>query len=116
VSRFNNSNGRPRGNDRAPVRQQQQEDDQQYHEETHENSGGRNPPVQTLVIGRMRLVIWANKDKDGGVWHSISLSRSYKDGEGNWKQAQTYGRDDCLVGAELLRLALHKIVELEGGR
>jgi hypothetical protein len=26
------------------------------------------------------------------------------------------GRDDCLVGAELLRLAIHKIVELEGGR
>ena len=113
MSRFNNSNGRPRGNDRAPVRQQQEEEGQ-YHEE--ENSGSRNPPACTIIIGRMRVVIWANKSKDGEVWHSLTLTRSYKDGEGNWKQATTMGRDDCLVGAELLRLAIHKIVELEGGR
>lgn len=103
MSRFNNGNGR----------QQQQS----HHDDgPNENEGGsRQPPAATLIAGRLRVVIWENESKEG-KWHSLTLTRSYKDSKGNWQQAATLSRDDTLAAAELLRLAYHKILELSGGR
>jgi hypothetical protein len=67
------------------------------------------------MAGRLRVVIWENESKEG-KWYSMTLTRSYKDGKGNWQQAATLGRDDALAASELLRLAYHKILELSGGR
>lgn len=66
------------------------------------NQGGRKPPAYECRMGRIRAVVWKNDGKDG-AWYSVSVTRSYKDGEQNWKQATSFGRDDLLVVAEAVR-------------
>ena len=105
MSRFNNGSGRPQ--------QSQRDEPNEQHEDN--GSGSRQPPAATLMAGRLRVVIWENESKEG-KWYSMTLTRSYKDGKGNWQQAATLGRDDALAASELLRLAYHKMLELSGGR
>jgi hypothetical protein len=47
----------------------------------------KTPPVHEVRAGRMRAAIWANPSEKG-VWHSVTLSRLYKDGD-EWKDSQT---------------------------
>jgi hypothetical protein len=61
-------------------------------------------------LRNLKCAIWANP-QDGGVWYSVTFSRSYKDGEGNWKSASSFGGTDCLLVAELARLAFHWIAQ-----
>lgn len=116
MNRFS-GNGNGRQNSQSRPQQRQSNDEEQYQDEGDGGNGSRQPPAATLIIGNMRCVIWENESKDG-KWYSVSLTRSYRTGgeKGEWKQATTLGKNDCLVGAELLRMALHKIVELSGGR
>jgi hypothetical protein len=44
-----------------------------------------------------------------GTWYSITLTRSSKDGEGQWRSASSFGRDDLLVLGEVTRMAFHWI-------
>jgi hypothetical protein len=46
----------------------------------------------------------------------VTLSRSYKDGQGQWHSAASFGRDDLLVVGELARLAFHWIAEQSSGQ
>lgn len=61
----------------------------------------RIPPVHEVRIGRIKGTIWQNQGSEG-PWYSVSVTRSYKDGD-TWKQAHAYGRDDLLVVAEVAR-------------
>jgi hypothetical protein len=65
-------------------------------------------PVYEARYGRIKVVAWAN-DSDKGIWYSVQVTRSYKDGKGEWHQASTFGRDDLLVVAEAVRGAWHWI-------
>ena len=38
-----------------------------------------------------------------GVRHNVTFARTYKDGE-QWKESQSFGRDDCLVIARLAEI------------
>ena len=69
-------------------------------------SGGRNPPAAEFRLGRIRATIWMNHSETQGEWYSVVLTRSYKDAEGNWKTAQSFGRDDLLAIGEVSRQAL----------
>lgn len=80
------------------------------------NGSGRKPPVHEARIGRLRIVIWENQSPKEGVWHSLSLTRSYRDNSDppQWKQSNSLGREDLLPAAELLRLAYLHIATLTG--
>lgn len=69
----------------------------------------RQRPAHEVRIGRVRATIWANQHETQGTWYSITLTRSYKDGSGQWKTASSFGRDDLLVLSELTRQAFHWI-------
>jgi hypothetical protein len=69
----------------------------------------RARPAHECRIGRIRATIWQNHHETQGTWYSITLSRSYKDGEGQWKSASSFGRDDLLVVGEVTRMAFHWI-------
>ncbi len=69
----------------------------------------RQRPAHECRIGRIRATIWANQHETQGTWYSITLSRSYKTGEGQWKSASSFGRDDLLVVGEVTRMAFHWI-------
>lgn len=76
-----------------------------------QQTGTREPPAKEFRIRNLKATIWGNPKDDGGVWYSVTFCRSYKDGEGNWKSATSFGGSDCLVLAELARLAFHWIAD-----
>ena len=63
------------------------------------NSGG-NQPVHSIRHGRIKAAIWENPS-DNGVFHNVTIHRSYKDGE-TWKDSSSFGYDDLTVAAKLL--------------
>jgi hypothetical protein len=64
-----------------------------------ERSG--NPPVFTVRHRALKAVVWRNETENGPMFNT-TLTRSYKDGE-TWKESSSFGFDDVLIVAELLR-------------
>lgn len=62
-----------------------------------------NRPVHTIRYGALRAAIWRNVVDNGNAsrpTYSVTFSRSYKDGDGNWKDRASFGMDDLLVVAK----------------
>lgn len=78
-------------------------------------NGDRKPPAAEFRLGRIRATLWENYSENHGAWYSVVVTRSYKDGQGNWKTAQSFGRDDLLVISEVTRMAYHWINRQFGG-
>ena len=57
-------------------------------------------PAHKLRSGALTVTIWKN-ESDKGPWHSVTPSRSFKQGE-EWKESDSYGYDDLLALAKLL--------------
>jgi hypothetical protein len=68
-------------------------------------------PVAKLRLGRISAAIWKN-DTDKGSLFNVSFQRTYKEGE-EFKNSQSFGRDDLLVLAKLADQAHTKIHELQ---
>lgn len=58
-----------------------------------------NRPVHELRMGRVRAAIWQN-ETEGRVFHNVTFSRLFKDGE-QWKDSTSFGRDDLPLVAKL---------------
>ncbi len=61
----------------------------------------RNAPVFTCRHRALKAAVWKN-ESESGTFYNVTLSRSYKEGE-TWKESQSFGYDDVLIVAELLR-------------
>jgi hypothetical protein len=57
-------------------------------------------PAHKIRSGGLEVAIWRNEGEKG-PWYSVTMSRSYKQGE-KWKQADSYAADDLLLLAKLL--------------
>ena len=57
-------------------------------------------PVHTIRFGNISAAIWENEGQKG-TFHSVTLTRSYKDGD-QWKDTPSMNRDDLLVAAKCL--------------
>jgi hypothetical protein len=57
-------------------------------------------PVHKVRAGGIEVAVW-QKESDKGPWYSVSMSRSYKQGE-EWKQSDSFGADDLLLLCKLL--------------
>ncbi len=68
-------------------------------------------PTATVRIGSIKAAIWAN-DNSGGIRHSVTFERLYKDGD-SWKTTRSFSRDDLLVLAKVADLAYSRILELQ---
>ena len=69
----------------------------------------RQRPAHEVRIGRIRVTIWENHHEEKGNWFSMTVSRSYKQGN-DWKSASSFGRDDLLPLGEALRQAFHWLI------
>jgi hypothetical protein len=69
----------------------------------------KTPPVHEVRAGRIRAAIWASPSEKG-VWHTVTLSRLYKDGD-EWKDSQSFGRDDLLLLAKVIDKAHSWIID-----
>lgn len=67
------------------------------------NEKTMNRPVQTIRYGSVRAAIWPNIVDNGNAsrpLYCVTFSRSYKDGENNWKESASFGADDLLLLAK----------------
>lgn len=60
-------------------------------------------PVHSIRIGTVRASIWENRSGES-TWYNVTVSRSYKDGD-QWKNSDSFGRDDLLPLAKVVDLA-----------
>lgn len=47
-------------------------------------------PTHEIRFGAIRATIWANENRDGSRWYSVTLGRLYKDNSGQWQIAQHF--------------------------
>src|SRR5512135_3748341 len=73
---------------------------------------GKDRPVKVIRMRNLRANIWANRHPSGDLAYNVTFDRLYRErdetddqGEvtkqGDWKQSQSFGRDDLLKLAEL---------------
>lgn len=60
-------------------------------------------PAQEIRMGSIKATIWENQTT-AGTRFNVNVSRIYKDGE-EWKQTESFGRDDLLLLAKVIDLA-----------
>ena len=71
-----------------------------------------NPkPISEVRIGRVKAAIWPN-GTEGRTRHNVTFSRLYKDGD-EWKNTQSFSRNDLLVLAKVADQAHSRIFELQ---
>lgn len=63
----------------------------------------KQKPAQEIRLGRIKATIWANETQTG-TRHNVTVSRLYKDGD-DWKQSESFGRDDLPLVCKVLDLA-----------
>ena len=64
------------------------------------STGTNEKPVHKIRVGVIEVNIW-RRQGENGEFYSVTSTRSYKDGD-QWKQADSYGTDDCLLLSKLL--------------
>lgn len=63
-------------------------------------------PAHKIRVGNLQVVIWRNTNREKGTtWYSFEPVRSYKDGDETWKETKSFGEDEVLIVAELMRQA-----------
>jgi len=63
----------------------------------------KQQPVHEIRLGAIKATIWENQT-DAGVRHNVNVSRLYKE-EDQWKQAESFGRNDLPLVAKVADLA-----------
>ena len=64
-----------------------------------------NAPIKRFAVGNgIRVSIWENQSKNNGSWLSVTISRTYRDGE-EYKDTTSFRRDDLLFVAKAAELA-----------
>jgi hypothetical protein len=64
----------------------------------------KQQPVHAVRLRNVRAAVWANRN-EGGTYYTVTLSRSYRDQEGNWHTSESFGRDDLLLLAKVADVA-----------
>ena len=64
----------------------------------------KDTPAHEIRMGRIKATIWGNETDSGGFRHNVQLRRLYKDEE-EWKQSDSFGRDDLPVVAKVADMA-----------
>lgn len=61
----------------------------------------KQTPIHKIRIGAIQAAIWRNKTEKG-TFHNVTVKRGYKDKDGEWKDTDSFGRDDLLVLAKVI--------------
>ena len=70
----------------------------------NEKTTEKDRPAHEIRLGRIKAVIWGNEMESGGFRHNVQIRRLYKDGD-DWKQSDSYGRDDLPLVAKVADMA-----------
>jgi hypothetical protein len=58
-------------------------------------------PIHEIRLGAIKACVWQN-DTENGVRYNVTFGRLYNDGD--WKTADSFGRDDLLLVAKVADL------------
>jgi hypothetical protein len=61
-----------------------------------------NVPVFGVRHRALKAAVWKN-DTENGPMFNTTVARSYKDDKDQWRESGSFGYDDVLIVAELLR-------------
>lgn len=56
-------------------------------------------PAHEVRLGLIKAAIWKNQTSTG-IYYRVTMNRSYREGE-QWKDSDSYGRDDLLTLAKV---------------
>lgn len=67
----------------------------------------KNKPAHEIRLGKIKATIWANATESNGTRYNVTVRRIYKDVDkpSDWKESDSFGRDDLLVAAKVLDMA-----------
>ena len=68
------------------------------------NGKEKDNPAHEIRRVRIKAVIWGNEIEGGGFRHNVQVRRIYKEGE-EWKQSDSFGRDDLPLVAKVADMA-----------
>jgi len=68
-------------------------------------------PAAKVTLYPVSAAIWRNHNEKG-TFYSVTVERSYKDGDGNWQRSDSYNASDLLLLAKVVDQAHSKIFEL----
>jgi len=70
-----------------------------------------NAPIKQFAVGNgVRASVWKNQSKDNRSWLSVTITRTYRDGE-DYKDTTSFRRDDLLFVAKASELAFSWCLE-----
>ena len=75
----------------------------------------RNQPVHRIRIFPIECAIWKNQSENG-TWYNVTLSRSYKDANDEWKSTDSFSADDLLLVAKVADEAHSWIIQKQQER
>ena len=70
-----------------------------------------NQPTRKLRYGRITAAIWRNSTDDG-PFYSVTLSRTYRDSNGQLQNSTSLSGSDLLVAAQALQDSYRAVSEL----
>lgn len=73
-----------------------------------------NAPIKTFRIGSVRAAIWA-KQNDNGTFHQVTITRTYKDENGDYADTSSYSHLELLAVARVAEQAAAFIEGVEQG-
>lgn len=64
-----------------------------------------NEPIKRIKVGNgIRASIWKNQSKNNGSWLTVTITRTYRDGD-EFKDTTSFRRDDLLFVAKASEMA-----------
>ena len=80
-----------------------------------ESKPARNQPVHRIRVSGIHAAIWENRGETG-TWYNVTLSRSYKDANDEWKSADSFSVNDLLLVAKVADEAHSWIIQKQQER
>jgi hypothetical protein len=68
-----------------------------------QNAGKAVKPIFTCRHRALKAAVWQNEIDNGAIMYNTTISRSYKTDNDEWHESQSFGWEDLLIVAELLR-------------
>ena len=72
-------------------------------------------PVKTLRLGRIKAAVWENSS-DQRAFYNVTFTRTYMDDQKQFRDSDSFGRDDLLILSKLADQAHTFVCERMAGQ
>ncbi|MEP1143983.1 MAG: hypothetical protein ABJH52_09700 [Henriciella sp.] len=72
-----------------------------------------NKPLDKLKDGMISATIWQNETEEGKTRYSVTIARSYTDGDDKWHETNSFSTLELLMVSRLAGKAYDRIAELK---